>query len=419
MWKRTSTRPLQVIIDPKRRQRILQLAHDGLGHRGVYGTAKTISLRFWWPSYFAHIQYFVRSCHACQLRSTHKVHIPPTISTPATLFTKIYLDIMVMPLVKHKFHYIVAARDDLSGAAEGRALKKAGSKQVAEFIFDQLICRYGGIAEIITDNGSEIKGAAHALLRRYGIPHIRISPYNSQANGVVERGHFIIREAIIKACDGDINKWPTLVPHAFFADRVTVRRATGYSPYYLLHGIDPVLPIDLLEATYLVSGFKKNLSTQELLALRIQQLSKNPSDIAIAAENLRNSRLRSKAQFEQRYQKRLWRGEHQAGDFVLVRNTQVEKELNRKSKSRYLGPFEVVRRTKGGSYVLKELDGAIFRRGVAAFRLLPYYARDGVPLSPKELTLEDFDDDEEEQEDIDEEDDEFDFDDLKDDDDML
>ncbi|KAF8574764.1 hypothetical protein K439DRAFT_1371611, partial [Ramaria rubella] len=30
----------------------------------------------------------------------------------------------------------------------------------------------------------------------YGIPQIHISPYNSQANGVVERGHFIIREAV-------------------------------------------------------------------------------------------------------------------------------------------------------------------------------------------------------------------------------
>jgi len=41
----------------------------------------------------------------------------------------------------------------------------------------------------------------------YSIPHICISPYNSKANGVVERGHFIIREAIIKPCDGDINLW--------------------------------------------------------------------------------------------------------------------------------------------------------------------------------------------------------------------
>jgi len=47
------------------------------------------------------------------------------------------------------------------------------------------------------------------------------------------------------------------------------------------------------------------------------------------------------------------------GDLVLICNSQVEKELDRKSKPRYLGPYEVVRRTQGGSYVLKEMDGTI------------------------------------------------------------
>jgi transposase InsO family protein len=390
MWKRTAIRPVQVILDTKKRTHILRRSHDELGHRGVYAIAKTISLRFWWPSYVADIKQFVRTCHQCQIRSTYKVHIPPTISTPATLFTKVYLDIMMMPKAQG-YRYIVAARDDLSGAAEGRKLKKASARAVAQFIFEELICRYGSIAEIVTDNGSEAKGATEELLRRHGIPQIRISPYNSQANGVIERGHFIIREALVKACNGNISKWPDLVHHAFFADRVTTRKATGFSPYYLLYGVDPVLPLDLFEATYLVSGFKKNITTEELLALRIRQLAKHDSDIKQAAETLHQSRLQSKLEFERRYQHRLWTGEHQPGDLVLVRNSRVEKELDRKTKPRYLGPFEVVRRTAGGSYVLKELDGTISKRGVAAFRLLPYHARDGKPLPPDKLPLDEFD----------------------------
>ena len=392
MWKRTPSRPLQVILNPSLRNQILQHSHDNLGHRGVYSTAKTISLRFWWPSYYNDVIQYVRSCHQCQVRSTYKVHIPPTISTPATLFSKVYIDIMVMPRAQG-YHFIVAARDDLSGAAEGRKLKKATARAVSQFIFEELICRYGSISEIVTDNGSEVKGATSELLRRHGIPHIRISPYNSQANGVVERGHFTIREALIKACDGNVSRWPDLVHHTFFADRVTVRKATGFSPYYLLYGVDPILPLDLFEATYLVSGFRKNLSTEELIALRIRQLAKHDDDIEQASQTLYQSRLKSKFEFERRFQKRLWRGEYQSGDLVLVRNSRVEKELDRKTKPRYLGPFEVVRRTKGGSYVLKELDGTQSRRGVAAFRLLPYHSRDGKPLPPHELTLDQDSDD--------------------------
>jgi hypothetical protein len=104
-----------------------------------------------------------------------------------------------------------------------------------------------------------------------------------------------------------------------------------------------------------------------------------------AAETIRKSRLRSKEAFETKYKRRLTKKQYEEGDLVLVRNKAIEEDLDRKHKPRYLGPFEVVRRTKGGSYVLKEMDGSVSRRGIAASRLLPYYARDGQPIPPDEL----------------------------------
>jgi hypothetical protein len=76
------------------------------------------------------------------------------------------------------------------------------------------------------------------------------------------------------------------------------------------------------------------------------------------------------------------------GDLVLVRNTQVEKELNRKTKPRYLGPFVVERQTKGGSYILKEMNGTLSRRGVASFRLIPYISRNDPTLQTIADTLD-------------------------------
>ena len=63
------------------------------------------------------------------------------------------------------------------------------------------------------------------------------------------------------------------------------------------------------------------------------------------------------------------------GSLVLVRNSKVEKELNRKTKPRYLGPMVVLRRTTGRSYVLAELDGSMSKLHFAAFRIIPYYPR--------------------------------------------
>ena len=76
-------------------------------------------------------------------------------------------------------------------------------------------------------------------------------------------------------------------------------------------------------------------------------------------------------------------------------NSRVEKELDWKMKPRYLGPFEVLRHTQGGSHILKEMDGTVSRRGVAAFQLLPYHTCKGILLPIDDLHLDDLDDSDE------------------------
>ena len=217
------------------------------------------------------------------------------------------------------------------------------------------------------------------LMDKYGIPRIKILAYNSKANRVVERGHFIIREGILKACAGNVNKWPDMVVHAFFCDKVTTRRQTGFSPFYMLHGVHPVLPFDLAEASFLVT-FHNGMSATDLIAARIRQLQKRPKDLEAAAETLRRNRMKDKEAFEKRFHTRLVHDQYTPGTLVLIRNSAIEKEMDRKSKPRYNGPYEVYRRTQNGSYVLKELSGETLRHSIAAFRVVPYISRNNTQL---------------------------------------
>ena len=302
LYRCNGTRPPRcVILQAAKRLELLTQGHEGLGHRGEQAVMHTMKERFYWPNMWNDIRHHVRSCKQCQIRSVRKVEVPLTISTPSTIFVKIYLDIMEMPREKG-FKYIIAARDDLSRASEGRALKHKKAKAVATFFFEQILCCYGAVGEVVTDNGTEFKEAFEQLMKCYGLPQIKISAYNSKANGVVERGHFIIRESILKSCQGSVEKWPDYVHHAFFTDHITISHSTGFSPYYLLHGVEPVLPFNLSEMTLLVDGFHAGMERAELLALRINQLKKRPDDLRKAATTLRQARLKSKKVFEHRYE---------------------------------------------------------------------------------------------------------------------
>jgi len=366
--------PLLVITDPNHKHSILLHAHEHLGHRGIFAVTAVVGARFYWPNMRADIHHHVKSCHECQIRSLKRLEISPTVSAPATLFTKIYIDIMHMPPAQG-YQYIVAARDDLSGTCEAAPLRNATAKNLAKFFWEYIYCRYGAPQQVTTDNGAEVKGAFDKLLKRLNIPQIRITPYNHHANGVVERGHFTIREALLKTCKDKITEWPQRLPEIVFADRVTTSRVTGFSPYQLLHATDPLLPLDIAEATFLVEGFRSGISTEELLRLRARQIARHPEDVTQAAETLRKARFTSKKHFEVRFLRRLANQAHKPGDLVLARNTAVESSHDRKHKPRYLGPYEVVKRTTRGNYQLKELDGTPLIHIYAAFRVMPYISR--------------------------------------------
>jgi len=139
---------------------------------------------------------------------------------PPRLFEKAYIDTMYMPPA-HSYWYIIQARCALTSYSEWRALKRETSKTLSAFIFEDLLCRWGSLQEIVTDNGKAFVVALQKLTAKYKVQHIRISPYNSQANGPVERAHQDVRETILKLAGKEQKNWPVYAAKVFWADRIT------------------------------------------------------------------------------------------------------------------------------------------------------------------------------------------------------
>jgi hypothetical protein len=379
---------LQLIPEPPQRLTLMEYAHDKLGHKGVFATSRNLLLRFWWPHLNESVRWFIRTCHECQIRQTEYFHIPPVVPEVPSLFRKAHMDTFFMPK-SGNYRYVHHARDAMTSYPEGRGATSDSHTVIATFIFQDILCRWGAMEEIVTDNGTPWIKAVDLLAKRYGIHHIRISGYNSRANGIVESKHFDVREAIIKTCEGNEAKWRQVLPQVFWAERVTIRKATGYSPYYMVHGVHPLLPFDFLEANHLLPPPSDTMSTEELVSLRARQLAKRPKDLKEMRNKVTEFRVKNLERFERDHSSRIIDFDFKAGDLVLIRNTRVKEALNRKTKPRYLGPMRVVRKTIGTSYIVSELDGARSQLRIAGFRVVPYFARSQSSVSVTTDTLDD------------------------------
>ena len=98
------------------------------------------------------VKWFVQTCHECQIRQSRRLHIPPTVPVIGGLFRKVHLDMMVMPQ-SAGYQYIVQARCALTAYPEWWMLRSENTSALTSFIFEDILCHWGALAEIVTDNG--------------------------------------------------------------------------------------------------------------------------------------------------------------------------------------------------------------------------------------------------------------------------
>jgi hypothetical protein len=364
-----------LVVQKEQRMYMLRAAHDALGHRGAFATKALLEKRFWWPDMEGDVRWYVKTCRLCQKRQLAILKSPPVVSATPSVFQKVHSDVMHMSEKSGGCNFISDARCALTQYVEGRGLRKQTGKTIGLFLLEDVICRWGCPRWIVTDNGTPFLAAMDWLEKKYGIKGIRIAPYHSQSNGVVERGHWDLRQSLYKATGRNLSKWYYFLHQVLWADRITTRRGMGCSPFFAVCGAEPIVPLDVAEATWLAEYPDRVITTAELVGLRARALAKHTVHVEEIRERMAAVKEKSARDYTEKYQHVIKDYDFGPGDVVLVRNTVDEGSLSGRNRDRWWGPLIVVRKTKGGAYIVCEFNGAVWQKKIGQFRVIPYEQR--------------------------------------------
>src|SRR6266404_3862770 len=195
------------------------------------------------------------------------------------------------------------------------------------------------LSEIVLDNGKPFVAMLAHLEKKYHIKHIRISGYNSHANGIVEHSHFDVQQALYKATDSDQSKWSQAVTSVFWSECITLCKRMGCAPYYVVTGTHPLLLFDIVEVNYLQPLLDLLLTTTDLIVRRAIALQKQSADLERLCDHVHHARNQAAVQFERDHFATIRNFNFAHSALVLIRNTTIEKALNRKMCLRYTGPL--------------------------------------------------------------------------------
>ncbi len=184
------------------------------------------------------------------------------------------------------FQYLMVVRCDFSVWAEAKLLRTFSSRAIADFLWENVICRHNYFGKLVIDGGFKNKEAVSELARRYEIKRVVVSAYHPQANGMIETGHKPIVNALSKMSDGGSTRWVRNLPAVLWADRSTLRTSSGLTPYYITFGNEPVFPIELEIPTWRILSWDNVHTTSDPLAICARQLHCKDNDLEEAVLHL-------------------------------------------------------------------------------------------------------------------------------------
>ena len=369
----------QLVIPQSLKFEILSNVHDHVSgaHFGIHKTFQKVKQRYWWKGMFKDVEHWCKSCQDCQMRkSPRNSKKAPLLPIPVgNAFERIAVDVLgPFPPSNKNNRYIVVFTDYLTRWNESFAVPSTEASVIARLLVDEVIARHGAPKVLLSDRGKNFLSKLVAeVCKIFQIHKVNTSSYHPQTDGLVERFNSTLCQSLSMYVAKNQKDWDEYIPLILFAHRTSVLEAIGDSPFYVLYGREPRLPIDVKLLPTAPDDLTKSIFEHRKRIVEKVELAQN-----LAKENLQRSQQKMKDYYDQKSKQPTF----EVGQRVWIYTPKTKKGLSRKLLHNWFGPYRIVEKSSPVHFRLRTETNKKVTFAVHANRMKPFFDPDERPIDP-------------------------------------
>lgn len=305
----------QLILPESLRSMVLKSLHDDMGHLGFDRTHDLIRTRFFWPKMASDIDQKIKTCSRCVCRKTLPEKAAPLVNIQVTRPLELLcIDFLTIAPDRSNTKDVLVITDFFTKYAVAIPTPNQKARTVAKALWENFIIHYGFPEKLHSDQGADFESKTiKELCNLAGIQKVRTSPYHPRGNPV-ERFNRTLLNMLGTLTDENKKHWRDFVKPLVHAYNCTKHESTGFTPYELMFGRQPRLPIDLAFNVTL-SHRQQQSHSQYVQALK----SHLRESYQLPSKNAAKVAERNKIRYDQHVTESVL----DVGDRVLVRNVRI------------------------------------------------------------------------------------------------
>ena len=143
--------------------------------------------------------------------------------------------------------YSEVAVDYFTKCANTKSIPSCTAVEVGDFFIHQIVLRHGTPSNVTSDRGTCFTSELmQEVLRALETNHRTTTTYHPQSKGLVERLNHTLVDMLAMYVSSDHRNWDVIPPYVTFAYNSSVQESTATTPFSLLYGREPLLPIDVI-----------------------------------------------------------------------------------------------------------------------------------------------------------------------------